>query len=44
MKGSIWHILNTIYVSLHKTSLKEYPKMVKIIKKEIKKYKIPKIT
>jgi len=40
MKGTIWHILNAIYVSLHKTSLKEYPKMVKLIKKEIKNYEI----
>jgi len=44
MKGSIWHILNTIYISLHKTSLEAYPKMIKILKKEIKKYKISKIT
>jgi hypothetical protein len=44
MKGSIWHILNAIYVSIHKTSLKEYPKMIKILKNEIKNYKIPKIS
>jgi hypothetical protein len=44
MKGTIWHILNAIYVSIHKTSLKEYPKMIKILKNEIKNYKIPKTT
>ena len=42
MRGSIWHILNAIYLAIHKTSLDEYPKMVEIIKKEIKNYKIEK--
>jgi hypothetical protein len=44
MKGSMWHILNAIYISIHKTSLKEYPKMIEILKNEIKNYKIPKIS
>jgi len=44
MKGTIWHILNAIYISLHKTSLEEYPKMIEILKKEIKNYKIPKFS
>jgi len=40
MKGSMWHILNAIYVALHKTSLEEYPKMIDILKKEIKNYQL----
>jgi hypothetical protein len=40
MKGSIWHILNAIYISIHKTSLKHYSEIIKILKKEIKSYKI----
>ena len=40
MRGTIWHILNAIYLSLHKTDLKNYSKMVKLLKNRIKKYKI----
>jgi len=40
MKGSIWHILNAIYVALHKTSLEEYPKMIDVLKTEIKNYQL----
>ena len=40
MRGTIWHILNAIYLSLHKTDLKNYSKMVELLKNRIKKYKI----
>ena len=40
MRGSIWHILNAIYISLHKCSLDDYPKMVDFINKEMKNYTI----
>jgi len=40
MRGSIWHILNILFVSLHKIDIKEYPKIVEIIKENIKKYKL----
>ena len=36
MRGSIWHILNAIYISLHKTSIDEYKKIVNLLKEEIK--------
>jgi len=42
MRGSIWHILNAIYLAIHKTSIDEYPKMIEIVKQEIKNYKIEK--
>jgi len=38
MRGSIWHILNAIYLSLHKTSIEQYPKMVTLLKEQIKRY------
>ena len=40
MRGSIWHILNAIYIALYKCSIKEYPKMVEVLKKEIDNYKL----
>ena len=40
MRGTIWHILNAIYLALHKCSIDEYPKMVKIVKKEIINYSL----
>jgi len=40
MRGTIWHILNAIYLSLHKTDIKEYPKFIEILKKRIKNYKL----
>jgi len=40
MRGTIWHILNALYLSLHKTNIKEYDKLIKIIKKGIKEYKL----
>ena len=40
MKGSIWHILNAIYISIYKTNVKEYPKMLEIVKNYIEEYKI----
>jgi len=42
MKGTIWHILNVIYIGLHKTSIGEYSKIVELLKKEIKRYNIKK--
>ncbi len=41
MKGSIWHILNISYVSLHKTSIDEYQNIVKIIKENLIHYTLP---
>jgi len=43
MKGSIWHILNAIYISMHKISLNEYDKIIKILKEEINNYQIKEI-
>jgi hypothetical protein len=40
MRGTVWHILNALYLSLHKTDIKEYKNMVKIIKNELKNYKL----
>ena len=40
MRGTIWHILNALYLSLHKTDLKEYQRLVDIIKQNIDRYKI----
>ena len=40
MRGSIWHILNAIYISLHKTSIDEYKKIINLLKEEIKRYKL----
>ena len=40
MRGTIWHILNIIYISLHKIGIDEYPKMVEIVKQNIDKYKL----
>jgi len=40
MRGSIWHILNAIYIALHKCSLEDYQKMVEIIKKDIENYQL----
>jgi len=40
MRGTIWHILNAIYIALHKCDLEEYPKIVKILKENIDKYKL----
>jgi len=40
MRGTIWHILNAIYLALHKCSLEDYPKMIKILKQDINKYKL----
>ena len=40
MRGSIWHILNAMYIALYKCDVKEYPKMVKILKEEINNYKL----
>jgi len=36
MRGSIWHILNILYLSLHKVSIQEYSNLLKIIKKGLK--------
>ena len=38
MRGSIWHILNAIYISLHKTSIDEYKKIINLLKEEIKRF------
>ena len=40
MRGSIWHILNAIYISLHKTSIDEYKNILDLLKEEIKRYKL----
>ncbi|NPA55031.1 MAG: motility associated factor glycosyltransferase family protein [Epsilonproteobacteria bacterium] len=41
MKGSVWHILNAIYLSIHKCDVSEYPKMVEVVKKHFDKYQLP---
>jgi len=38
MRGSIWHILNAMNLSLHKTNIKEYKNLVEIVKNEIDGY------
>jgi len=40
MRGTIWHILNAMYIALHKCSLDDYLKMVKILKENIDRYKL----
>jgi len=40
MRGSIWHILNIIFIAIHKCNLEDYTNMVEIVKKGIKNYKI----
>jgi len=40
MRGTIWHILNAMYIALHKCSLDDYLKMVKILKENINRYKL----
>jgi hypothetical protein len=40
MRGSIWHMLNAMYISLHKTNINEYKKIVNIIKDGLQNYKI----
>ena len=40
MRGTIWHILNIIYISLHKIGIDEYPKLISIVKKSINRYSL----
>ena len=40
MRGTIWHILNALYLSLHKTDVGEYSKLKEIIKQNIDRYMI----
>ena len=42
MRGTIWHILNAIYVAMHKTDIKEYKNLVEIVKRHINEYQLQK--
>jgi len=42
MRGTTWHILNAIYISLHKIDIKEYKNLVNILKKHLDEYKLHK--